>query len=124
MENIKEEAPAFPEKSILIKIKDDWIDVFKQEQELSARNDMIYITVQGNWRIGEKRDLVEYVFAVRHDQIIGVYTNIRWKKSNRQPNRWRFTGDKASDIWDKYVGKAVPAQYSAKTARCPIRYTF
>lgn len=48
MENIKEEAPVFPEKSILIKIKDDWIDVFKQEQELSARNDMIYITVQGN----------------------------------------------------------------------------
>ena len=124
MGNIKEGTLLFPANAILIKIKDEWIDVFKQEQDLSARNDMMYITAQGNWRIGKKRNLVEYIFAVRYDQIVGVYKNIRWEKSNRQPNRWRFTGDKASDIWDKYVGKVVPDQYSAKTARCPIRYTF
>lgn len=34
---------SFPANAILIKIKDEWIDVFKQEQDLSARNDMIYI---------------------------------------------------------------------------------
>ena len=115
---------SFPANAILIKIKDEWIDVLKQEQDLSARNDMIYITAQGNWRIGERRNLVEYVFVVRYDQIVGVYKNIQWEKSNRQPNRWRFTGDKASDIWNEYVGEVVPEQYSAKKARCPIRYTF
>ena len=120
----KEQLNEIPEKVILFKIKNEWIDFFMQEKNISERNKAVYETVRGNWIVGEKRNKANYVFAVNYGVIIGVYKNVEWKKSEEQPNRWRFTADKAEDIWDRYVDKIIPDDYRKKGTANPIQYTF
>lgn len=120
----KEQLPDIPEKAVLIKIKNEWIDHFANEKQLTEKDDFIYETVRGNWRIGESRNEADYVFAVRYGVIIGIYKNIVWEESKEQPGRWRFTGEKAEDIWGKYADKILPSKYMKRGAANPIQYTF
>jgi len=94
--------------------------------------------VRYSWMLSpERAEQAEYVLAVAHGLILGVYVVAPpWmpaKKSNfpdipedhgnweNQKGRYGFRGHKApSDVWDSYYGKRVPDGW--RNHGSPIRY--
>jgi hypothetical protein len=94
--------------------------------------------VRYSWKLSPDRaEKAEYVLAVAHGLILGVYVvESPWmlaEKSNfpdisedhgnwqNQEGRYGFRGHKApTDIWNRYYGKRVPDEW--RTYGSPIRY--
>ena len=76
----------------------------------------IYKCVRRAW--GKPSREVNYVLAITHSKVRGVFRILRWYEDKREPKLWAFDGEKAPiDICKKYENK--------KFRMCgPIGYTF
>jgi len=97
------------------------------------RSDMtaeeLYEATRGIWRVGSKRDQVEYGMAVYQGIVHEVYKIQQWFPAGtlgyqtrdvagfKASGRWEFEGTVAIDIRDEYVGNSV-----GMGAQNPIRY--
>jgi hypothetical protein len=94
--------------------------------------------VRYSWVLSPDRAAkAEYVFAVAHGLILGVYVvELPWKFANKsnfpnisedhgnwknQKGRYGFHGHEAPrNVWDRYCGKRVPDEW--RSHGVPIRY--
>jgi hypothetical protein len=102
-----------------IKIKDSVIMLnLRQHFRYGMDDDELYETTRGVWRavrhdnqfaFGVYKGVVQGVFEIDNWQPAGTAEyNLRSRDEVEFPNRWEFTGRKAStDIWNYYVGKSV-----------------
>lgn len=68
--------------------------------------------VEGWWRISRARvDGYHLVLAKKSNVIIGAYRPIPGSWCQRKDGRWGFKSTPAVDVWDEYVGKAVPEEH-------------
>lgn len=91
----------------------------------------LYDATRGIWKIGDKREKVDYAFAVYDGIVHEVYKVLAWFQAGSTFNtrgslmneeRWEFVGQKADEvIRAKYVGKSVE-HYHARNAQNPIKY--
>ena len=97
------------------------------------RSDMtaeeLYEATRGIWRVGSKRDQVEYGMAVYQGIVHEVYKIQQWFPAGtlgyqtrdvagfKASGRWEFEGTVAIDIRDEYVGNSV-----GMGGQNPIRY--
>jgi len=89
----------------------------------------LYEATRGVWRLGDKRNSVEYAMAVYQGIVREVYQIKKWHPAGSLPyntrnpeefnkgNRWEFEGCIATDIRDEYIDKFV-----GKGGQNPIRY--
>ncbi len=89
----------------------------------------LYESTRGIWKVGERRDEVEYAMAVYQGVVREVYRIDRWHAAGtlayetrdssgfRDSGRWEFSGKVAGDIREEYVGYSV-----GKGGQNPIRY--
>jgi hypothetical protein len=92
----------------------------------------LYEATQGIWKIGPKRNNVDFAMAVYQGIVREVYRIKRWlpagtlkyktrdSKGFKRSGRWEFEGDVAHDLRDEYVGFSV--RRILGKARNPIRY--
>jgi hypothetical protein len=102
------------------------------------RSDMspeeLYEATRGIWVVGEKREKVEFAFAVYHGIVREVYKIQKWYPAGslnykyrkisalKNKNRWEFEGIPASEeIRELYIHKSVK-EYFNKGSQNPIRY--
>jgi hypothetical protein len=95
--------------------------------------------VRYSWKLNRYNAAqADYVLAVAHGLIMGVYVAEVWLEANKghfpdipdshgnwgkQKGRYGFRGRKApDDIWDRYVGKKIDDKWRGHGA--PIRYTW
>ena len=91
-----------------------------------------YEAVRGCWRMDKTRaeNHGDLVLARYRKVIVGAYRPKEWLSGmdERLPDMIRgrcgFVGNKATDVWDKYVGKRVPAQYMKKGTQVAWRYLY
>src|SRR5262249_54377355 len=93
----------------------------------------LYEVTRGIWRLGRKRNLAEFAFAVFHGVVREVYEIETWHKerttpylkrvfndSTPQPGRWEFIGKPAEEsIRMRYVGRSV-TRYFKKGLQNPV----
>ena len=90
----------------------------------------LFEATRGIWKVGPKRDRVDWVFSVFQGVVMEVYRVERWvpagtlnyetrdKRRLKRAGRWEFEGEVAEEsVRKRYVGKRVPM-----TGRNPIRY--
>ncbi len=89
----------------------------------------LYETTRGCWRVGPRRNKVEYVFSLFQGIVLEVYRIDQWYPAGtleyktrdsaelRKDGRWEFSGEVAEDIRGEYVGFSV-----GKAGQNPIRY--
>jgi hypothetical protein len=92
----------------------------------------LYEATRGIWKIGSKRERVEYAMAVYQGVVREVYRILEWLPAGslkyetrdsadfKGSGRWEFKGEVASDVRDRYVGFSV--RRILCKARNPIRY--
>lgn len=93
---------------------------------LKERNYDIYETVRSAWKVSkEKVEKYKYVFAVMNGIVKGVYEPEYWQEDSRERNgRYEFVGKEATkEIWDKFIGKRIPACYSKRGMASPVLYS-
>jgi len=94
----------------------------------------LYDSTRGVWKLGKRREAVQYALAVADGIVREVFAVGQWhpagttKYSTRKPKevqvegRWEFTGSVApASLRDKYVGHSV-AHYFPRGASNPIFY--
>lgn len=94
----------------------------------------LYEATRGVWKLGERREAVQYALAVAGGVVREVFTVGQWhpagttKYATRAPSavqvggRWEFTGIRApAMLREKYVGRSV-AHYFVRGATNPILY--
>lgn len=93
----------------------------------------LYEVTRGVWILGERRNRVEYAFAVFRGVVREVYRIHAWHPAGtttyetrdagelRDDDRWEFDGEIAADVRDQYVGKSVRG-YFGKSNQNPARY--
>jgi len=100
------------------------------------RSDMsaeeLYEATRGIWKIGPKRERIEYAMAVYQGIVREVYRILEWLPAGtlkyetrdstgfRSSGRWEFKGEVASEVRDRYMGFSV--RRILGKARNPIRY--
>ena len=96
----------------------------------------IYEAVRASWRLGgkaEKAKEAEYVLAVLHGLVIGVFVPTDWLEAinnnfphkGDRPGRWGFVGEEAPDDIKKfYMRTRIPASMREKGAAAPVRYAY
>ena len=89
----------------------------------------------GTWKIGERRNGVQYVLAVHDSVIQEVYEVTGWQEGGtmnystremgRDPGRWEFTGHIVPEgpVRERYLRKSVEHLFT-RGSRNPIRYAF
>ena len=85
----------------------------------------VYGAVKGVWRLDISRAKQrKLVLAHVRGVVRGAYRPKKWKKGTSKdfPKRIGFEGDEAEDVWERYVGKRVPAKYRKLGARASCRY--
>ena len=86
----------------------------------------VYGAVKGVWRLNlDKAKHYKLVLAHVRGVVRGAYRPNKWMKgiSESFPKRIGFEGTEAEqEVWDKYVGKRVPAKYRKKGAQASCRY--
>lgn len=101
----------------------------------------LYEATRGAWVIGDRRDKVEYAFAVSKGTVKEVYKVHRWHRAGTmhyhtrpcrhcgesdgysKGGRWEFSGEVAADdIRRRYIGRSVK-RYFPKGNVSPFRYT-
>ncbi|WP_201568680.1 hypothetical protein [Psychrobacter sp. JCM 18900] len=95
-----------------------------------------YHAVRYAWKVNPKTvSQAEYVLAVAHGKIVGVFIADKWKVATLEnfpeyPNvaaegRFGFVGrDAPKEIIDLYMGKRISSDYRKKGASNPIRYNY
>jgi hypothetical protein len=98
------------------------------------RSDMtpeeLYEATRGIWKVGRRREQIDYAMAVYQGVVREVYAVRSWHPAGtleyqtrtdidarRDSGRWEFDGIVAADIRDEYVGFSV-----GKGGQNPIRY--
>lgn len=94
----------------------------------------LYEATRGIWKIGTRRNGVEYVFAVFRGIVREVYKVDKWvpagttkyatrpQEDLQDKERWEFIGERANDdIRIKYIDRSVE-QYLAPNSQNPIKY--
>ncbi len=95
----------------------------------------LYDFTRSCWRIGARRDAIEYAFAVYQGVVREVYQIAAWvpgrstmrhddvaNENEVDPNRWEFVGKVADQkIRTRYIGRSV-SHYSKQGAQNPIKY--
>jgi len=94
----------------------------------------LYSAVRYAWRIDAKRaEQADYVLAVTHGIIIGVFKADRWLEANKENfpdfperiGRYGFIGKEVTGKKrEQYIQKRLPEGYRAKGAANPIRYSY
>ena len=86
----------------------------------------IYGAVRGVWRLNmERAKKHNLVLAHVRGVVRGAYRPKEWLKGTVEefPERIGFEGTEAElDVWNKYVGKRVPAKYRKRGAQASARY--
>ena len=89
----------------------------------------LYETTRGCWRVGPRRNKVEYAFSLFQGIVLEVYKIDQWYPAGtleyktrdsaalKQEGRWEFSGKVAEDIRGEYVGFSA-----GKAGQNPIRY--
>ena len=92
----------------------------------------LYEATSGVWRVGRRRERVEYAMAVYQGIVREVYKIIKWYPAGtlkyttrpdletfkKRAGRWEFEGELApEEIRNLYIGKSV-----GKGGQNPIRY--
>jgi hypothetical protein len=67
----------------------------------------LYEATRSAWIIGERRERVEYAFAVSKFKVLEVYRISNWHRKGDSERRYEFEGSRADDIRDRYIGKDV-----------------
>ncbi|MEQ6916035.1 hypothetical protein [Halomonas aquatica] len=114
------------EPSLLIRISRSWHG--------GISTAALYEATRGVWKIGERREQVELVFAVASGVIREVYRVHAWHPAGttlyhtRVPvdvaiqGRWEFTGEQAEEmIRSRYLGIDVTGYFSQGSSN-PIQY--
>jgi hypothetical protein len=91
----------------------------------------LYEATRGIWKVGRRREQVDYAMAVYQGVVREVYAIRSWHPAGtleyqtrtdidarRDLGRWEFDGVVADDIRDEYVGFSV-----GKGGQNPIRYS-
>ena len=95
----------------------------------------LYEATRGVWKVGNRKNSVEYAFAVYQSVVKEVYKINKWHKAgtlkyeiidhtnvNEYNKRWEFEGKIADEeIRKKYIGKSVK-QHIPQGAQNPIKY--
>jgi hypothetical protein len=94
----------------------------------------LYEATRGVWKVGKRREAVQYALAVADGIVRDVFVIGQWHPAGTTgyvtrestavhvEGRWEFTGSRASDgLREKYVGHSV-AHYFARGASNPVRY--
>ena len=92
----------------------------------------VYEAVRGVWRMKiERASQYNLVLAHVRGVVRGAYRPTRWMEWSPEhfpadwgpTNKIGFDGDDAEpDVWERYVGRRVPATYRKKGAQTPFRY--
>lgn len=89
----------------------------------------LYEATRGIWRVGDRRNEVEFAMAVYQGVVREVYRIAQWHEAGTLPyrtrdstgfagsGRWEFSGAVADDIRREYVGFSV-----GKGGQNPVRY--
>ena len=89
----------------------------------------LYEATRGIWKVGLRRNSVEYAMAVYQGVVREVFRIVAWYPAGTleyktrdasdfaASGRWEFAGDIADDIRDEYVGFSV-----GRSSQNPIRY--
>jgi len=114
------------EPTILIRLSRTYRDEMSKQE--------LYEATRGTWRVGERREKVEYALAVYDGIVQEVYWVRNWAPAGTTPymtrrsedlqtdGRWEFQGDIAEDaIRSIYRGQSV-AEYFSAHAQNPITY--
>ena len=93
----------------------------------------LYEATRGFWKVGRKREKVDYAFAVYRGIVREVYRIHNWYPAGTLTyetrdssdfvgsGRWEFEGVAAGDMREIYAGKSVRS-YLGPTNQNPIRY--
>lgn len=96
--------------------------ILKKHYYYGIRDNELYQATRGKWRVGHKRERVEYAFAVYRGVVREVYEVHSWHPAKDYPGRWEFVGKRAqASIRSRYRGKSVE-RYLSRGGRNPIRY--
>jgi hypothetical protein len=76
----------------------------------------VYHATRRAWRIGERRDGVQYALAVCKGEVIEVFRVRGWHPDKREKSRWEFDGEVAPhNVRNEYRGRTYkmygPLQY-------------
>ncbi len=88
--------------------------------------DNLYKITRGDWVIGKRREQAIYAFSVYRGEILEVFRIHKWEpvitqnSEQRIRNRWRFTGEVASEM-KHYIGQSVK-RYRKRGSQSPIIY--
>lgn len=93
----------------------------------------LYEATRGIWRMGKRRERVDYAFSVYRGIVRQVYQIDAWYPADTlayetrdlsdrdKSGRWEFEGSVAEDVHDDYVGKSIRS-CQGKPSQNPIRY--
>lgn len=85
-----------------------------------------YDAVRFAWKVSQSRaERCNLVLARHRGLVVGAYRPTKWLPATREnfsdlasrrdfddaPDRLGFVGDRADDVWDKYVGRRVPERF-------------
>lgn len=99
----------------------------------SAAENSLYEAVRYAWKIDARRARrAEVILATRQGLIVGAFVADEWLPATPEnfsgreavPGRYGFVGKEAPrELWERYVGRAVPDRFRKKGASNPIKYT-
>ena len=77
--------------------------------------------IRGWWVLnGSKASAYDLVLGKSGREIVGAYRPKTGSWTRRKDRRWGVDPIPAEDVWDDYVGKAVPDEYYG--SQNPVRY--
>ena len=77
--------------------------------------------VEGWWVLNPNRaENYRLVLGKASGEVVCAYRPLPGSWHQRDDGRWGFTSIRADDVWDDYVGKAVPDRY--RGGQNPVRY--
>ncbi len=109
---------AIAERAILIRLTKRPRRGMKDPELLNETE--LYDATRSAWFVGERRDQIEFAFAVSKFKVLEVYRVSEWHRQ-RGSDRYEFEGCRADDIRDRYVGKDV-RHYFKPGSRAPFIY--
>ena len=99
------------QKTVLIRINQSYYDGISRQE--------LYEVTRGIWVMGERRETAELAMAVFKGVVLEVYRVHEWHPAGTTKyeirddkdflgcGRWEFTGKRAEDIRDEFIGKSI-----------------
>lgn len=131
--NVNLERPLRPPSSGKIEIDEKVMLIrINQTYSMGISAQALYDVTRGVWKVGAKRDRVDFAFAVYAGIICEVYEINYWEPATRYSKflqqwdgciegRWQFVGKPCERLHEKYVGKDISEYFSRGNAN-PIMY--